>query len=580
MKWKTEKKHKLIWWLNVIIGILLCSFFVFLCIFGNLSIKNLMRQEIANRDAILKLNVNSVNSSLESIESYLYQFFDNSEDMVRLETGGTETEMFMAKQRIVNSLTKISGWNASLQFLFYYVPGNQEGTLLRVTAGRGMVVLDDALERQIKEYIDNCLAEGGNLGKGYLLMREGSEGYLVRFYKVRNSYIGMCLNGNTVLKPLEELTADGDCMAFICDLEGNVISSSEEFQDYIDLSQSGSFVDIDGEQYLQLSYLSAEKDFYIGTWTRSVSLTNQMKGIRRLLLALGCGFLLFMITFTVAVRKMLYRPIQEMETGMKKVGDGEWDYVVKSDSIVLEYSNMLHNFNEMVSEIKNLKIANYEKELDIQKSYLQYLQMQVNPHFYLNALNIIYSMAQVQNYQMIQEMAMSLVEYSRYMFRSPKSLVTVQQEMEHVENYMKIQKLRFPERIQFNADISSEVEDALIPPFIIQSFVENSIKYAINFEQNNICSIKGTLIESHEKLYVLIEVRDNGKGYQEEVLEILKNGKAMEDPEKHIGIRNVKHRLALVFGDEARLILKNEEGAVALVLIPLRWQEDEADESI
>lgn len=265
---------------------------------------------------------------------------------------------------------------------------------------------------------------------------------------------------------------------------------------------------------------------------------------------------------------------------MKRGGDGEWDYVVKGDSVVLEYSNMLQNFNEMVSEIKNLKIENYEKELDFQKAYLQYLQMQVNPHFYLNALNIIYSMAQVENYQMIQEMAMSLVEYSRYMFRSPKSLVTVQQEMEHVENYMKIQKLRFPERIQFQSDISSEIEDALIPPFIIQSFVENSIKYAINFEQNNICSIKGRLIESHEKLYVLIEVRDNGKGYQEEILELLKGDGKAEDSQKHVGIRNVRQRLALVFGDEARLILKNEEGAVAMVLIPLRWQEEETDEGL
>ena len=182
---------------------------------------------------------------------------------------------------------------------------------------------------------------------------------------------------------------------------------------------------------------------------------------------------------------------------------------------------MLHNFNDMVSEIKNLKIDNYEKALDIQKSYLQYLQMQVNPHFYLNALNIIYSLAQMKHYALIQEMTMSLVEYSRYMFRSPEQLVTVQQEMEHVEHYMKIQQMRFPDRIVFTAEISAEVEDALIPPFVIQSFVENSIKYAVNFEQHNVCSIRGKIVESHGELYVLIEVRDNGKGYQEEVLELL-----------------------------------------------------------
>lgn len=130
---------------------------------------------------------------------------------------------------------------------------------------------------------------------------------------------------------------------------------------------------------------------------------------------------------------------------------------------------------------------------------------------------------------------------------------------------MKIQRLRFRDRIAFTADISSEVEDALIPPFVIQSFVENSVKYAVDFERQNICTVKGTLIESHGELFVLIEVRDNGKGYQEEVLASMKNGSAADDSGKYVGIRNVRQRLALVFGDAAQLILKNEEGAVALI---------------
>lgn len=574
---RLSKKRKLIWWLNTVIGIFLGFFSVYLICFGFLSVRNLMGQEIENRNAILKLNVDHVNRSLESIEGYLNQFFDQSEDMVRLETGGSETEMFMTRQRVTESLVKIMGWNESLQFLFYYVPGSREQTFIRVTAGRGMVLRDDLLERQVKEYIDSWLENGHPTGRGYLLIREEDEGYLVRFYKVRNSYIGLCMNGDMVLKPLEELTSSDDCLAFLCDLDGRVISASEDFRDRIDLSDNGGFVKTEGERYLQLSYLSAEGDFYVGTWTKSISLSDQMREIRTLIFAFIVGFVLLAGLFFVTVHRALYKPVQAIDAAMKKVGAGEWNLVVKSDSIVLEYDHMLHNFNEMVSEIKNLKIENYEKELDIQRSYLQYLQMQVNPHFYLNALNIIYSLAQVGKYALIQEMTMSLVEYSRYMFRSPGSLVTVQQEMEHVENYMKIQQMRFPDRIEFTADISSEVEDALIPPFVIQSFVENSIKYAVDLEQHNICAVKGTLIESHGELYVLVEVRDNGKGYQEEVLALLQEETAADSSGKYVGIRNVRQRLALVFGDEAKLILKNEDGAVALLWIPLRWQEDETD---
>ncbi len=577
---KVGKKHRLIWWLGVITGILLCAFSAFFLRFGIASIENLTGQEIENRSALLKLNIGYVNQSLDSIESYLYQYFNDSEAVVRLETGGSETQMFMAKQEIVNSLSKISGWNESLQFLFYYVPGSADPLFTRVTAGRGEVLTDDALEAQIRDYIDGCYEEGKAPGRGYLLVKEDSEGYLIRFYKIRNSYIGMCLNGDTVLEPLEELTTDYDCMAFICDLDGSVISATENLCDVVDITRNGDFVELSGERYLQLCHLSGERDFYIGTWTRPDSLRNQMREIRRLILAFIAGLLLFMTISSFVIQRALYQPVRQMDTAMKRVGDGEWDYVVKSDSVVAEYDNMLHNFNDMVSEIKNLKIDNYEKELDIQKSYLQYLQMQVNPHFYLNALNIIYSLAQVKNYALIQEMTMSLVEYSRYMFRSPEQLVTVQQEMEHVEHYMKIQKLRFPDRIRFVADISAEVEDALIPPFVIQSFVENSIKYAVNFEQHNVCSIRGRIVEDHGELYVLIEVRDNGKGYQEEVLAMIRQDAGADATGKYVGIRNVKQRLALVFGDAARVILKNEDGAVALIFIPLRWQEDETDGTV
>ena len=558
----------------------------FVCIFrlffrfGIASIENLTGQEIENRSALLKLNIGYVNQLLDSIESYLYQYFIDSEAVVRLETGGSETQMFMAKQEIVNALSKISGWNESLQFLFFYVPGDEEPLFVRVTAGRGMVLTDDALETQIRDYISGCYEKGKAPGKGYLLVKEGQEGYLIRFYKIRNSYIGMCINGDTVLEPLEELTADYDCMAFICDLDGTVISATEDLCGTVDISQNGAFVNLNGETYLQLSHLSKERDFYIGTWTKPAALRNQMQEIRRLILVFIAGLLLYMTISSFVVQRALYQPVRQMETAMKRVGDGEWDYVVKSDSIVAEYDNMLHNFNDMVSEIKNLKIDNYEKALDIQKSYLQYLQMQVNPHFYLNALNIIYSLAQMKHYALIQEMTMSLVEYSRYMFRSPEQLVTVQQEMEHVEHYMKIQQMRFPDRIVFTAEISAEVEDALIPPFVIQSFVENSIKYAVNFEQHNVCSIRGKIVESHGELYVLIEVRDNGKGYQEEVLELLRNDADADASGKYVGIRNVKQRLALVFGDAARVILKNEDGAVALIFLPLRWQEDETDGDI
>ena len=174
---------------------------------------------------------------------------------------------------------------------------------------------------------------------------------------------------------------------------------------------------------------------------------------------------------------------------------------------------------------------------------------------------------------------MSLVDYSRYMFRSPDKMVTVSEEIEHVDTYMKIQNLRFADRIIYQVNISSEIEDAMIPPFIIQSFVENSVKYAVNLEKKNLLTIQGKLEEIEGELYVELEIRDNGEGYRQEVLDVMDETEP-EDERFNIGIRNVRQRLEFLFGKRARMILKNDNGAVVTLWVPLVWKEDMEDEGI
>lgn len=571
MKKRTAGKHTLLWWMNAVLFMLLCVCAAVLLIFTGMSLRSLFVKEIETQKNILKLNVDNIDGNLAALENYLLQTFSDSEEIVNIETSREETKVFLAKQSLVRSLKRIIGWNESLKFLFCYSPGSREQSFLRVSSGRDSLKVQLDLEKQVKEHIDRRLEESRYPGDGYLLAEAEEKGYVVRFYKIRNSYFGMCLDAETILKPLEELEGAEDCTAFLCDTQGRMIFPKE--LQAVCPEDNGRMVKRQGIRYLQLNYLSQEGDFYVGTWTKIQAVTRQNQGMSRLILMFVFGVLMFLAGMSLLIRRSLYEPIRNMEKSMKRVGSGEWDLVVPDDTRILEYDSMIRNFNEMVSEIKDLKIEKYEKELDVQKLYLQYLQMQVNPHFYLNALNIIYSMAQVRNFERVQEMTMGLVEYSRYMFREPTSLVTISQEMEHVLHYMKIQQIRFIDRIEYQTFVSSEIEDALIPPFIIQSFVENSIKYGANLERKNKISVQGRLNEVEGELYAQIEIRDNGRGYSAETLEMLKKNQVRKDG-RQVGIRNVKARLALVFGDAARVMLKNENGAVAVILIPLVWQEE------
>ncbi len=563
---------------GVVLGVLgICA--VILLIFSKMSLHNLLEQEIENRQALLQLNVENVNATLDALQGYLYQHFSNSEEITMLETGTDETALFMAKQSLTRNLQKIVGWNEALKFLFFYSPDSLDHVTIQVSNHETDFVERKNLEKEIKGYIDKKLEAGTVPGKGYLLLKEKNSGYVIRFYKIRNSYLGMCLDSQTVLEPLEELKSREGCLAFLSDTEGRIISHTDGVDEFIDIKNNGKILKEKNGQYLQLNYLSKEGDFYIGTWTEAGMITNQFKWMRNLIVFFVLCILAIMAALSLVIRNSLYQPIRDMEKAMKQVGDGKWNLELEDKGVIAEYSSMLSSFNSMMKQVHDLKIENYEKELSAQKSYFQCLQLQVNPHFYLNALNIIYSLAEVKDYKMIQEMTMSLVDYSRYMFRTPEKMVAVSEEIEYVDNYMKIQNLRFPDKIDYQVSISSEIEDAMIPPFVIQSFVENSVKYAMNLERHNVLVITGKLKEIGGELYVELEIRDNGTGYSPEVLAVADETKPADD-RYNIGIRNVRQRMEFLFGEKAKMSLKNDNGAVAVLLLPLIWEEDMNNERI
>ena len=101
-----------------------------------------------------------------------------------------------------------------------------------------------------------------------------------------------------------------------------------------------------------------------------------------------------------------------------------------------EFQIMNSSFNRMIKEIKELKIDNYEKQIERKNAELRHLQAQVNPHFFLNSLNIIFNLATAGEYRLIQDLAKSLANYFRFVFRSSSYFVTLADEIRHTENYL------------------------------------------------------------------------------------------------------------------------------------------------
>lgn len=230
---------------------------------------------------------------------------------------------------------------------------------------------------------------------------------------------------------------------------------------------------------------------------------------------------------------------------------------------------LIDEFKQVDDRVSQLKLKAYQNELERQKAQMQYLQLQLRPHFFLNCLKSLYGMAQRKKYEQIQEMILAISNHLRYYFQDNLQLVPLKQEISHVINYMNIQKMGLYISPICETSLDSNLETFLVPPLLLQTFVENSVKYAMYPNQQLKIFIKATKLTSEDGDYADIVIHDNGNGFSEDALEKL-NGDTNElFLQKHIGINNILQRLKLLYHQKAVTVFFNDEGAVVEIILPI-----------
>lgn len=286
---------------------------------------------------------------------------------------------------------------------------------------------------------------------------------------------------------------------------------------------------------------------------------------------------IMILTFTIAVllfvilsqiNSHITRPIQEFSANLASINTDAGLLDLQNNKILeLEQANI--QFKNLMHEIKKLKISIYEQELEKRRIEIDFLRQQIRPHFYLNCLTTIHSMAQAQMYDELSSMTLLTINYFRYLFHSDQDYVSLGHEVEHVRDYLRIQEMRIGPGFSFTCQTDEDITDAKIPPLLLQTFVENSVKYAAS-EQGLLeisVEIHKTVVEDKEYLAILI--RDTGKGFPPDILEKLKGQEPLtHDSRPHIGIANIQKRLQLLYDSACSLSFENAGGAVVRILLP------------
>lgn len=237
-----------------------------------------------------------------------------------------------------------------------------------------------------------------------------------------------------------------------------------------------------------------------------------------------------------------------------------------------EISILDEHFSHMLVKLDKLIKTNYVQELDRKKLELKNLQLQINPHFLYNTLETISSIAAVNKVFIIGDIAGKLGEIFRYSLgKNYGDFVSLNDELKHIENYIFIQKVRYGDKLEVFYDIENGVENCLIPRFILQPIIENSILHGIAPKAT------GGTIEinvSLEESKLIIRIEDDGIGMDSNYAEMINNSinSPVTDNEDStgVGIRNVNQRIKFIYGNEYGLKLKSSVncGSSCIITFP------------
>lgn len=310
---------------------------------------------------------------------------------------------------------------------------------------------------------------------------------------------------------------------------------------------------------------------------RSDTLLDGTDTVSIILLADSAMCVVLVILLLLMLRKDVAGPTKSLIQANRTLAAGDTDYRLKPDHAgSAEFESLYDSFNEMAEQIVQLRIQAYDLKLQEEQNKLTMLRAQIRPHSFLNAITTISNMTYMNKPEEIRSYINSFAKFIRYMLNVNSAWTTVEDEVQQIVNYLKMQQNRFPESVSLVADYPPDLAKTRIPFMLLYTLVENSIKHAMTLYEPLEVSISCRRVETDTFCGVCLTEEDNGVGFSQEVLMNLADVSTNElNTKEHLGLSNVRYTLHLVYGRDDLLRVSNREngGAHVELWIPDREVE-------
>lgn len=231
-----------------------------------------------------------------------------------------------------------------------------------------------------------------------------------------------------------------------------------------------------------------------------------------------------------------------------------------------EFEILANQYNIMLDRLNKLIMRNEELSNIRRINEIKQLEAQFNPHFLFNVLETLrYTI--IMDQEQAQDIIMTLSRLLRYSIKNREQSVLFKEDLAYIEDYLRLHKIRFKDRLNYSIDVSQEIIEAFVPKLLLQAVIENSIKYGYKEKDYLTIAITGKIVNED----LVFEVKDNGSGMTTEELAAVR--KILREPEnmtKHIGLYNVHRRLVLLYGEKYGLEINSiyGEGTFVKITIP------------
>ena len=438
-------------------------------------------------------------------------------------------------------------------YYFYQIDQLPDGFRKKADAKSGTAVAGGVVKRNKEDY-------AGLIRKLNYYSSGGIENYLL------------------ILIDIEELNErflqnSGSRQVYLVEEGGQLMAASDETvvgrNIFALLPQWRELTDAEGGQVISLedkSVICMSMDVGLGMklimTEDQASLLEEAEAVARriLLIFAGSSLLVFGVIFFYG--KMSSLRVDKVVYAAKKLGDGQFDYILK-DMGKDEIGQIADAFNLLNERIQILIQDNYEKKLMIKSSEMNLLQEQINPHFLYNALSVITSMSMRENGKRTVECLRYLADFYRISLNKGREVVTIQEELDLLKNYMKIQKIRFGEDVNISYEVDEETLEFHTIKLLLQPLVENAIHHGRRDE--GVLNIRvGVRRQGDRIVYV---VADDGLGIEPEKLVKLRTD--LKQSQGGFGLKNVDIRVKLQYGENYGVNVESSLGTGTRICVEI-----------